>query len=76
MITVKVRRGDDPSRAMQKLKNLVIREGLYKILKDRRYFRKPSLKRRLKREDAQRQRVKDMKKDIKAAMREEENWMN
>ena len=76
MITVKVRRGDDPSRAMQKLKNLVIREGLYKILKDRRYLRKPSLKRRLKREDAVRQRVKDMKKDIKAAMREEENWMN
>ena len=76
MITVKVRRGDDPSRAMQKLKNLVIREGLYKILKDRRYYRKPSLKRRLKREDAVRQRVKDMKKDIKAAMREEENWMN
>ena len=76
MITVKVRRGDDPNRAMQKLKNLVIREGLYKILKDRRYYRKPSLKRRLKREDAQRQRVKDMKKDIKAAMREEENWMN
>jgi ribosomal protein S21 len=73
MITVKVRRGDDPNRAMQKLKNLVIREGLYKTLKDRRYFRKPSLKRRLKREDAVRQRVKDMKKDIKAAMREEEN---
>tara|TARA_B100000809_G_C14771040_1_gene399420 strand:- start:1 stop:231 length:231 start_codon:yes stop_codon:yes gene_type:complete len=76
MITVKVRRGDDPNRAIQKLKNLVIREGMYKILKDRRYFRKPSLKRRLKREDAVRQRVKDMKKDIKAALREEENWMN
>ena len=76
MITVKVRRGDDPNRAMQKLKNLIIREGMYKELKDRRYFRKPSLKRRLKREDAQRQRVKDMKKDIKAAMRDEENWLN
>ena len=76
MITVKVRRGDDPSRAIQKLKNLVIREGLYKTLKDHRYYRKPSLRRRLKREDAVRQRVKDMKKDIKAAMREEENWMN
>ena len=75
-ITIKIRRGDDPHRAMQKLKNLVIREGLYKILKDRRYFRKPSLKRRLKREDAQRQRVKDMKKDIKAAQREQENWLN
>ena len=76
MITVKVRRGDDPNRAMQKLKNLVIREGLYKILKDRRYFRKPSLKKRLKREDAVRQRVKDMKKDIKAAMRDQDNWMS
>ena len=76
MLTVKVSRGDDPNRAMQKLKNLVIREGLYKILKARRYHRTPSLKRRLKREDAVRQRVKDMKKDIKAAMREEENWMN
>jgi len=76
MITVKVRRGDDPNRAMQKLKNLVIREGLYKELKDRRYHRKPSLKRRLKREDAVRQRVKDMKKDIKAAMRDQDNWMN
>ena len=76
MITIKVRRGDDPNRAMQKLKNLVIREGLYKELKDRRYHRKPSLKKRLKREDAVRQRVKDMKKDIKAAMRDEENWMN
>ena len=76
MITVKVRRGDDPNRAMQKLKNLVIREGLYKILKDRRYFRKPSLKKRLKKEDATRQRVKDLKKDIKAAQREQENWLN
>ena len=75
-ITIKVRRGDDPNRAMQKLKNLVIREGLYKILKDRRYFRKPSLKKRLKREDATRQRVKDLKKDIKAAQREQENWLN
>ena len=76
MITIKVRRGDDPTRAMQKLKNLVIREGLYKELKDRRYFAKPSLKRRLKREEAARTRVKDEKKAIRNAMRDEENWMN
>ena len=75
-ITIKIRRGDDPNRAMQKLKNLVIKEGLYKELKDRRYFAKPSLKKRLKREEAARQRVKDLKKDIKAAMREQENWMS
>ena len=76
MITVKVRRGDDPNRAIQKLKNLVIREGMYKELKDRRYFRKPSLKKRLKREEAARTRVKDEKKAIRNAMRDEENWLN
>ena len=76
MITVKVRHGDDPNRAMQKLKNLVIREGLYKELKDRRYHRKPSLKKRLKREEAARTRVKDEKKAIRNAMRDEENWLN
>ena len=75
-ITIKVRRGDDPNRAMQKLKNLVIKEGLYKELKDRRYFRKPSLKKRLKREEAARTRVKDEKKAIRNAMRDEENWLN
>ena len=75
-ITIKVRRGDDPNRAMQKLKNLVIREGLYKELKDRRYHRKPSLKKRLQREEAARTRVKDEKKAIRNAMRDEENWLN
>jgi ribosomal protein S21 len=76
MITIKVRRGDDPNRAMQKLKNLVIKEGLYKELKDRRYFSKPSLKKRLKREEAARTRVKDLKKAIRNAMRDEENWLS
>ena len=76
MITIKVRRGDDPNRAMQKLKNLVIREGLYKELKDRRYFAKPSKRKRLKREEAARTRVKDLKKAIRNAMRDEENWLN
>ena len=75
-ITIKIRRGDDPNRAIQKLKNLVIREGLYKELKDRRYHRKPSLKKRLKREEAARTRVKDEKKAIRNAMRDEENWLS
>ena len=76
MITIKVRRGDDPHRAMQKLKNLVIKEGLYKELKDRRYFAKPSKRKRLKREEAARTRVKDLKKAIRNAMRDEENWLS
>ena len=75
-ITIKIRRGDDPNRAIQKLKNLIIKEGLYKELKDRRYHRKPSLKKRLKREEAARTRVKDLKKAIRNAQRDEENWLN
>jgi len=53
----------------------MIQEGLYKELKDRRYYAKPSLKRRRKREEAARQRVKDLHKDIRTALRDEENFM-
>ena len=75
MITIKLKPNDNVERAITKLKNIVIKEGLYKELKDRRYFAKPSLKRRLKREEAARQRVKDLHKDIRAALRDEENFM-
>ena len=75
MITIKMKPNDSVERAMTKLKNIVIKEGLYADLKRRRYYAKPSLKRRLKREDAERQRVKDLHKDIRAALRDEENFM-
>ena len=75
MITIKLKHNDNVERAITKLKNIVIKEGLYKELKDRRYYAKPSLKRRLKREEAARQRVKDQHKDIRAALRDEENFM-
>ena len=45
-------------------------------LKEKRYYAKPSLKKRLKREAAARQRVKDMYKEIRAAQREEDNFLN
>ena len=75
MITIKLKPNDNPERAFTKLKNIVIKEGLYKELKDRRYFAKPSKKKRLKREEAARQRVKDLHKDIRAALRDEENFL-
>ena len=75
MITIKLKPNDNVERAITKLKNIVIKEGLYKELKDRRYFAKPSLKKRLKREEAARQRVKDLHKDIRAALRDEENFL-
>ena len=75
MITIKLNPNDRVERAITKLKNIVIKEGLYKELKDRRYYAKPSKKKRLKREEAARQRVKDLHKDIRAALRDEENFM-
>ena len=76
MITIKLKPTDKPERAITKLKNAVIKEGLYKELKDRRYYAKPSLKKKLKREEAARQRVKDFHKEVRAAIREEENWLS
>ena len=75
MITINLKHNDKTERAITKLKNIVIKEGLYKELKDRRYYAKPSLKKKLKREEAARQRVKDQHKEIRAALREEENFM-
>ena len=74
-IHIKLKPNDSVERAITKLKNIVIKEGLYKELKDRRYYAKPSLKRKLKREEAARQRVKDMHKDIRAALKDEENFL-
>ena len=74
-IHIKLKPNDNVERAITKLKNIVIKEGLYKELKDRRYYAKPSKKKRLKREEAARQRMKDHHKDIRAALRDEENFL-
>ena len=72
MITIKIHAGQDPIRAMQKLKNKLIQEGLFQELKKRRYYAKPSLKKRLKREEAARTRVKDFRKAVARARKEDE----
>tara|TARA_Y100001949_G_scaffold51832_1_gene43688 strand:- start:481 stop:705 length:225 start_codon:yes stop_codon:yes gene_type:complete len=74
MITIKVGHNQDPARAMQKLKNKLIQEELFVELKKRRYYAKPSLKRRLKREEAERQRVKDYRKSIRQAQQRNDGW--
>ena len=73
MITIKVGHNTDPIRAIQKLKNKLIQEGLFQELKRRRFYAKPSLKKRLKREDAARTRVKDFRKAVARARKEDEN---
>jgi len=79
MITIKIGHNQDPARAMQKLKNKLISEGLFQELKRRRFYAKPSKKKRLKREEAARTRVKDLRKAIARAKKENEQelfWIN
>ena len=72
MITIKIGHNQDPIRAIQKLKNKLISEGLFQELKRRRFYAKPSLKKRLKREEAARTRVKDFRKQVARARKEEQ----
>ena len=50
MLSVRVRPNESPERAISKLKNLVVKEGVLNAVKDKRYYTKPCLKRKLKRE--------------------------
>ena len=74
MITIKIGHNQDPLRAIQKLKNKLIQEGLFQELKRRRYYAKPSLKKRLKREEAARTRVKDLRKQVARARKEDDTY--
>ena len=73
MITINIGPKQDPKRAIQKLKNKLINEGLFVELKKRKFHAKPSLKKRLKKEEAARQRMKDFRKAIRKA-EQAENW--
>ncbi len=74
MISIKLNPKQDPNRAIQKLKNKLINEGLFVELKRRKHYLKPSLKKRLKREEAAKQRVKDYHKAIRKAEQQDEWW--
>ncbi|MAK40806.1 MAG: 30S ribosomal protein S21 [Euryarchaeota archaeon] len=79
MISVKIGHSDNNQgkviKAMQKLKQIVSREGILNEVKKRRHYVKPSMQKRLKREEAERQRIKDIRKDIKQAERlEQQMW--
>lgn len=54
-------------KSMRELKRLLIREGLFKELKKRRYYAKPSVRTKLKREDAEKTRHKDRKRAVARA---------
>ncbi len=51
------------------LKRTLIKEGLFRELKKRKFYAKPSLARKLKRDAAEKQRNKDLKREIRAALK-------
>ena len=67
MITINIGPKQDPKRAIQKLKNKVRTDELFIELKRRRHYLKPSARKKLKREEAAKQRVKDQNKALRRA---------
>tara|TARA_Y100001951_G_scaffold68991_1_gene55936 strand:+ start:162 stop:392 length:231 start_codon:yes stop_codon:yes gene_type:complete len=74
MITIKVRRNENINRVLSRFKAAVMNEGIMKTVKDKSHFVKPCIQRKLKREEAARQRMKDERKLIRQIMNEENEW--
>lgn len=58
MTSVKVRPGESVERSLKVLKKKVDREGIMKSAKAKRYYDKPSVRKRLKSKNAQKQKFK------------------
>ena len=56
-------------RTLQIFKNKVNDEGIIQDLKRKEYYVKPSMRKRLKKENAEKQRTKDLNRDIKNALK-------
>lgn len=67
-VTIDVKDGNI-GKAMMQLKRTLIREGLFKELKKRKFYIKPSVAKKLKRESAEKQRNKDLKREMRAAQK-------
>ena len=74
MITIKVRRNENINRVLSRFKAAVMNEGIMKTVKDKSHFVKPCIQRKLKREEAARQRKKDEMKLIRQAQNEQNEW--
>ena len=74
MISIKVRPRDNINRVLSKFKAAVMSEGTLKTVREKSHYIKPCLKRQLKREEAQRQRMKDEMKLIRQVQNEMNEW--
>ncbi len=64
-ISIKVKPRENINRALSRFKSAVMNEGIMKDVRAKSHFIKPCLKRKLKREEAARQRMKDEMKVIR-----------
>ena len=74
MISIKVKPKENINRVLSKFKSAVMNEGIMKDVRAKSHFIKPCLKRKLKREEAARQRMKDEMKAIRKLQNEEKEW--
>ena len=74
MISIKVKPKENINRALSRFKAAVMNEGIMKAVRDKSHFVKPCLQRKLKREEAQRQRMKDEMKLIRQIENEQNEW--
>jgi len=61
--------GDNVERAIKALKRKVAQEGIYKELKRRRFYEKPSVKTKRKQREAERRRRKERRRALKSNVR-------
>jgi small subunit ribosomal protein S21 len=59
-LEVKVQ-GNDVERALKSLKNRLQKEGLFKEIKKKKYYEKPSVKKKRKKVEARRKRMKALR---------------
>ena len=74
MITIKIKRNENMNRVLQRFKAAVMSEGTMKTVKNKSRFVKPCIRRKLKSEDATRQKKKDEMKLIRQALNDEKEW--
>ena len=74
MITIKVKRNENINRVLSRFKAAVMSEGIMKTVKDKSHFVKPCIQKRLKCEEAARQKKKDEMKLIRQAQNEQNEW--
>ena len=74
MITIKVRRNENINRVLSRFKAAVMSEGIMKTVKDKSHFVKPCIQKRLKSEEAARQKKKDEMKLIRQVENENNEW--